>query len=371
MLAKREIPFFNYPAVFAADSEEIMASISAVLARGAYIMQAELTEFETQLAKYVGMKHAIGVGDGTMAILLPLLTCDLSPGDEVIVPSHTFVASAAAIHHAGGTPVPVDCGADHLIDAKSVRAALSDRTRGIMPVQLNGRTAAMDPIIELAQENDLFIVEDSCQALGSTYKGRPAGSFGIAGAISFYPSKTLGCLGDGGAVLTNDETVAHKVRSLRDHGRDASGEVSRWGFNTRLDNVQAAVLNIKLKSYDKAISHRRRLAAVYEERLRGVSQLLLPPAPDASPDHFDIYQNYEIEAESRDALRQHLVDNGVHTILQWGGMAIHQFSKLGFDQTLPYTERMVDRFMLLPMNTSLSDADIHYVCDQILAFYES
>lgn len=371
MLAKREIPFFNYPAVFAADSEEIMASIGAVLARGAYIMQAELTDFETQLADYVGLKHVIGVGDGTMAILLPLLTCDLRPGDEVILPSHTFVASAAAIHHAGGTPVPVDCRADHLIDADSVRAALTDKTRGIMPVQLNGRTAAMDPILELAEQRNLFIVEDSCQALGSTYKERPAGSFGVAGAISFYPSKTLGCLGDGGAVITDDDAVADAVRSLRDHGREASGEVSRWGFNTRLDNVQAAVLNIKLKSYDKSISHRRRLAGIYEERLAEVEQLLLPPGPESSADHFDIYQNYEIEAESRDLLRQHLGENGVHTILQWGGMAVHQFSRLGFDQTLPYTERMVDRFMLLPMNTSLSDDDIHYICDQIVAFYES
>ncbi len=371
MLARREIPFFNYPAVFAADSEEIMASIGAVLARGAYIMQAELADFETQLADYVGMQHAIGVGDGTMAILLPLLTCDLKPGDEVIVPSHTFVASAAAIHHAGGTPVPVDCGTDHLIDAESVQAALSARTRGIMPVQLNGRTAAMDPIVALAEQHELFIVEDSCQALGSTYKDQPAGSFGLAGAISFYPSKTLGCLGDGGAVLTNDDSIADTVRLLRDHGREASGDVARWGFNTRLDNVQAAVLSIKLKSYNKSISHRRRLAGIYDERLAGAEQLLLPPGPESSADHFDIYQNYEIEAESRDLLRQHLADNGVHTILQWGGMAVHQFSKLGFDQTLPYTERMVDRFMLLPMNTSLNDDDIHYICDQILAFYAS
>ena len=350
---RKEIPFFDYPAVFAADRQEIIESIGDVLDRGAYIMQSDLTNFEQELADYLGMKHAIGVGDGTMGLLLPLLACRLEPGDEVIVPSHTFVASAAAIHHAGGTPVPVDCARDHLIDAESVRAALTPRTRGIMPVQLNGRTANMDPIVEIANRHDLFIVEDSCQALGSTFKNQPAGSFGIAGSISFYPSKTLGCLGDGGAIVTNDDETANIVRTIRDHGRGDDGQVTMWGFNTRLDNLQAAVLRIKLRSYRETIEHR----------------LLLPPGPESSPDHYDIYQNYEIEAESRDRLRAHLEKHGVKTILQWGGMTIHQFSKLGFNVSLPYTERMVDRFMLLPMNTSLCDDDIHYICDRITEFY--
>jgi dTDP-4-amino-4,6-dideoxygalactose transaminase len=370
MLKKREIPFFNYPAVFAADSEEITQTINSVLARGAYIMQSELADFERELADFLGMKHAIGVGDGTMAMILPLLACKLEPGDEVIVPSHTFIASAAAIHHAGGTPVLVDCGPDHLIDAESARNAVTSRTRGIMPVQLNGRTANMTPILDLAQEHGLFIVEDSCQALGSTFKGQPAGSFGLAGAFSFYPSKTLGALGDGGAVVTNDDTIADAVKSLRDHGRMADGSVSNWGYNTRLDNVQAAVLSIKLRGYRDSIARRRELAGIYDARLAGIEQVLLPPGPSASGDHFDIYQNYEIEAESRDALREHLLQHGVHTILQWGGMGIHQFSDLGFDVSLPYTERMVERFMLLPMNTSLSDDDVNFVCDCVVDFYQ-
>lgn len=369
MLKRREIPFFNYPAVFETDRREIMSSIEHVLERGAYIMQKELADFERDLAEFLGMKHAIGVGDGTMGMLLPLLACRLQPGDEVIVPSHTFVASAAAIHHAGGTPVLVDCGRDHLIDAESVRAAVTDRTRGIMPVQLNGRTANMAPILEIAGQHDLFIVEDACQALGSTYRGQPAGSFGLAGSISFYPSKTLGGLGDGGAVVTNDDGMAEKVRVLRDHGRGPDGQVSVWGFNTRLDNLQAAVLGIKLRRYREAIRCRRELASVYNNRLAGIEELLLPPGPEDSAEHFDIYQNYEIEAEARNELREHLLEHGVHTILQWGGMAIHQFSKLGFDVSLPYTERMIERFMLLPMNTSLSTDDVHYICDRIAEFY--
>jgi dTDP-4-amino-4,6-dideoxygalactose transaminase len=348
---------------------EVMPVVRDVFSRGAYIMQRDVREFEEGLAAYVGVKHAIGVADGTMGLLLPLLALKLQPGDEVIVPSHTFVASAAAIHHAGGTPVLVDCGADHLIDAQSAADAVTPRTRGIMPVHLNGRTAAMDSLLSLADRHGLFIVEDACQALGSTYKGRFAGTFGVAGSISFYPSKTLGCFGDGGAVITNDDEVAAKVRLLQDHGRGADGNVTCWGFNSRLDNVQAAILNVKLKKYGAFIERRRAIAALYDERLRGIVELHLPPAPGAERDHFDIFQNYEIEAERRDALRAHLEECGVRTILQWGGKTIHEFPALGPAKKLPYTDRMTKRFLLLPMNTALTDNDVSYICDCIEGFY--
>ena len=369
MAAQRQIPFFDYPALFAELEREVMADVRSVFARGAYIMQSDLLNFETELAAYVGAKHAIGVADGTMGLLLPLLALKLRPGDEVIVPTHTFVASAAAIHHAGGTPVLVDCGRDHLVDAGSVRQALTPRTRGIMPVQLNGRTANMDEIGAITRERNLFIVEDSCQALGSKFKGVSAGTFGMAGSISFYPSKTLGCFGDGGAVITNDDQMADQIRILRDHGRGPDGCIWEWGYNSRLDNVQAAILRIKLKRYDTYISRRRAVAELYQQRLSGIPEILLPPAPNSDPDHFDIFQNYEIEVETRDALRAHLESCGVMTIVQWGGKLIHQSPKLGFRVSLPYADRMAQRFMLLPMNTSLKDEDIHYICDSIAKYY--
>ncbi len=369
MKATRKIPFFDYPALFAEVESEIMTAVQDVFARGAYIMQKDLFDFEKELAAYLGAKYVIGVADGTMGLLLPLLTMDLKPGDEVIVSSHTFVASAAAIHHAGGTPVLADCGADHLIDPASVRRVLTNRTRGIMPVQLNGRTADMDAIGAIARENGLFIVEDSCQALGSKFKGRFAGTFGVAGSISFYPSKTLGCFGDGGCIITNDDAMAEKLGILRDHGRGHDGNVQRWGYNSRLDNVQAAILRIKLRYYDQYIARRRAIATLYQSRLGGMPQLLLPPAPDSQPDHFDIFQNYEIEADRRDALRACLEESGVKTIIQWGGKVLHQFPKLGLGPTLAYAERMSERFMLLPMNTAVSDDDVHHICDVIRDFY--
>jgi len=369
MLNRRKIPFFDYPGLFAELESEIMTTVRDVFARGAYIMQRDLLDFEAELAAYLGVKHVIGVADGTMGLLLPLLALELKPGDEVIVPSHTFVASAAAIHHAGGTPVLADCGRDHLIDPASVLRVLTSHTRGLMPVQLNGRTANMDALAVIARDNGLFIVEDSCQALGSKFKGRFAGTFGVAGSISFYPSKTLGCFGDGGCIITNDDAMAAKLHILRDHGRGPDGNIQMWGYNSRLDNVQAAILRIKLRRYDESIARRRAIATLYQRRLGELPQLLLPPAPGSEPDQFDIFQNYEIEAERRDELRVFLDERGVKTIIQWGGKVLHQFPKLGLGSPLDYAERMSSRFLLLPMNTVIGDDDVNYICDVIEEFY--
>ena len=369
MTATRTVPFFNYPALFLQREEEYARLMLDVCRRGAYIMQRDLTEFENNLAQYLGVKHVLGVADGTMALIMAVRVAEVKPGDEVIVPSHTFVASAAAVHHAGARPVLVDCGPDHLIDPQSVERAITRRTRAIMPVQLNGRTADMKALGAVADTHGLKIIEDSCQALGSRFAGRCAGTFGLAGTFSFYPSKTLGCFGDGGAFVTNDDRAAEYATLLRDHGRSPSGDVVLFGYNSRLDNLQAAILNFKLAHYEEEITRRRHIAAMYDEMLREIDDLSLPPAPDADPDHFDIYQNYEIESGRRDALRAHLEQQGVRTILQWGGKTIHQFPELGFEAKLPATDRMTSRFMLLPMNTALADDDVRYVGECIRAFY--
>lgn len=364
------IPFFNYQSLFAQDETELMHIIHDVLRRGAYIMQRDLTEFEENLARYLGVKHVIGVADGTVALIMGLRAAGIGQGDEVIVPSHTFVASAASIHHVGARPVLADCAHDHLVDPVSVEKLITDKTRAIMPVQLNGRTANMDIICGLADRHGLKIVEDSAQALGSKFKGRFAGTFGVAGTCSFYPSKTLGCFGDGGAVFTDNDEVADYLRLLRDHGRSHTGDVVDWGYNSRLDNLQAAILNFKLKTYDQAVARRRQIAAMYDERLRDLEDMVLPPAPDSDPDHFDIFQNYEVESGRRDDLRKFMDDNGVKTIIQWGGKTIHQFKDLGLNDDLPATEEMTKRFFLLPMNTTLADEDVEYICETIRKFYK-
>ena len=365
----RNVPFFNYPYVFTSNEEKFLSIIRDVGRRGAFILQKDLEEFENNIAKYVGAKYAVGVGNATDGLHLALRAAGIGPGDEVIFCSHTMVATASAIYFTGATPIPVECGRDHLIDHQSVEKAITSRTKAIMPTQLNGRTANMDELQSIADKNNLIIVEDAAQALGSKFKGRCAGTFGLAGVVSFYPAKTLGCLGDGGVVFTNDEKIYKKLRMLRDHGRDETGEVIIWGFNSRLDNIQAAILNYKLSFYEQEISRRREIAGLYQSLLGDVKEIVLPPAPNSDPEHFDIYQNYEIEAERRDELKEYLSKNGIGTIIQWGGKAVHQWEKLGFNVKLPFTEKMFQRCLLLPMNTSLTDDDVYYVANKIREFY--
>lgn len=367
-----KIPFFNYPALFKQRRKEYIEVITDVLDRGAFIMQNDLIKFEDNLASFLGIKYAIGMADGTMALLTSLIAAGISSGDEVLVPSHTFVASAAAIHHAGGRPVLVDCGKDHLVDTASIESTITNKTKAIMPVQLNGRTADMITILNIAKKYNLIVIEDSCQALGSKFDNRFAGTFGLAGTFSFFPAKTLGCFGDGGAVVTNNEQVAEKVKMLRDHGRDhLDGKVKLFGYNARLDNLHAAVLNFKLKYYNEDINRRREIANIYHENLIAIDSLLLPPEPNSDSLNYDVYQNYEIEAKDRNGLQKFLAENGVGTIQQWGGFALHHFDELKIGLSKPnYTDEMTSRFLLLPMHALLTNEEVLYICDQIIKFYE-
>jgi len=370
MIANKKIPFFNYPALFKDREKEIMETFRDVMSRGAYILQKDLEEFETNLKQYIGVKHAIGVADGTNALILALRAVGIGSGDQVILPSHTYVATASSVHFVNAEPVLVECGSDHMIDPMEVKKAITVKTRAIMPVQLNGRTCDMEALQTIADQYDLLIVEDAAQALGSRFRNKYAGTFGIAATFSFYPAKLLGCFGDGGAVVTNDDDVARKIALLRDHGRNEAGEVVAWGTNSRLDNIQASILNLKLKTFNKDISRRREIASMYNSRLKDIGDLILPPAPNEDVNHFDVYQNYEIEADRRDELKDYLERGGIGTLIQWGGKAVHQIKGVGFDNiSLPITEKMTSRFLMLPMNTTLTNEDIDYICDRIKKFY--
>lgn len=367
--ATRRVPFFNYPALFGEHEQEYIDTLKDVLSRGAYIMQRDLEEFERELADYLGCKHVIGVADGTAALVFALRASGIDSGDEVIVSSHTFIATAAAVHHVGAIPVVADCLPDSMIDPDSVRRLITSKTRAIMPTQLNGRTCDMDALRAICDEHDLKIVEDSCQAMGASYAGTKAGLFGVAGSYSFYPAKTLGCFGDGGAIATNSDEAAEKIRILRDHGRGPDGKVRAFGHNGRLDNIQAAILRNKLRRYDDAIRRRRAIANHYQARLGDVAAMLLPPPPEENGKRFDIFQNYEVQADRREDLRTFLADRGIGTIIQWGGWMVHQFDDLHLRSNAPYAEAMSKRYMMLPMHHLLSDDDVDHVCDAVLAFY--
>jgi dTDP-4-amino-4,6-dideoxygalactose transaminase len=239
-----------------------------------------------------------------------------------------------------------------------------------MPTQLNGRVCDMDAIINIANKHGLFIVEDAAQGLGARYKGKHAGTFGLASCISFFPAKVLGCFGDAGAVLVNDKNLYHKIYQLHDHGRDIDGEVKRWGRNSRLDNLQAAILDHKLKIYDKVIERRRSVAQMYQDQLVGLDELKLPPPPSKTSNHFDVYQNYELIANNRDELKNYLSEKNIGTLIQWGGKGIHQFKQLGFTQKLPNTEKFFKQCIMLPMNIFVSNADVEYICEAVKSFYQ-
>ncbi len=366
------IPFFRYPDVFRRHREALLDAFVEAADAGAFILQRHLQEFEERLAAYCGARFAVGVANATDGLEMNLKLAGVGPGHEVILPSHTMVATASAVVAVGGRPVFAEIAPDHLMDPGDVEHRISEHTRAIMPVQLNGRTCDMGRIQQIARRHGLAVVEDSAQGLGSRFEGRMAGTFGVAGVYSFYPAKVLGALGDGGAIVTDDEGAAQELRELRDHGRDpATGQVVRWGRNSRLDNLQAAMLLVKLARLDEEIAWRRRLACRYHEGLRDVAQVVLPPPPDNGerPRHFDTFQNYEIEAEDRDALKAFLARRGVGTMIQWGGKGIHQYPALGIEQALPRTEAILGRSLMLPMNGSVTDQEADYVVEQIRAFY--
>ena len=363
-----KIPFFRYPEFFKAKEKEFLDVTLDVGRRGAFVMQRDLKEFEDTIADYTGTKYAVGVANATDGLQMGMMAGGVKEKDEVIFCSHTMVATASAIHFSGAIPVPVEAGSDHLIDSDSIENAITPKTKAICPTQLNGRTADMDKILSIAEKHGLQIYEDAAQALGSKWRGKFAGSFGIASCISFYPAKILGCLGDGGIILTNDDDVYKKLLLMRDHGRSGN-DVLMWGFNSRLDNLHAAYLSFQFKSYQTVIDRRRDMALRYHNNLKANSELVLPPSPVSNSDHFDVFQNYEIEAERRDELRDYLQDNGIGTLIQWGGKAVHQFRKLGFLQSLPFTEGLFERMLMLPMNMSVTDDEIDYICEKIDSFY--
>ncbi|MDB2683577.1 DegT/DnrJ/EryC1/StrS family aminotransferase [Alphaproteobacteria bacterium] len=364
----KSIPFFDYPRAYLDDRDNLLKIIDDVSSRGAFILQKEKLDFENNLAKFCNTSKSIGVANATDALELAWLSIDLKAGDEIICSSHTMLATASAIITAGGIPVPVDIGNDGLIDPDAIEDAITERTVGIMPTQLNGRTCDMDRICKIASSKGFVLIEDAAQALGSRFKKQFAGTFGYASAISFYPAKVLGCFGDGGAILVNEENSYEKLYQLHDHGRAFDGEVKLWGRNSRLDNLQAAILDYGLKKHDDVIKRRRFIASIYNQRLQELDELNLPPGP-SDGDHFDIFQNYELCAQNRDKLKTYLKKEGIGTLVQWGGKGIHQIKELGFNQNLPRTDDFFSKCIMLPMNTFITDEDVHYISDKIINFY--
>lgn len=362
-----KVPFVNPSEHYRCLRKEILEIIDDVLSRGDLILRKDVEDFEKNIASFVGTKYAIGLNSGTDALFFALKSAGIKPGDEVITVAHTFVASVSVIVHCGAKPVLIDVGEDFTIDTGKIEEAVTSRTKAIIPVHLNGRVCDMKKLMEVAEKYNLIIIEDAAQALGAKFDGKMAGSFGLAGAFSLYPFKALGAFGDGGILVTNDDALAREVRLLRDHGQKTKTELVCFGWNSRLDNVQAAILNLKLKYLPEWIQRRREIANLYFNGLSSISEIELPPQSDER--HFDIYQNYVLRVSRRDELAAYLKERGVETLIK-DPIALHHQTFLGLSSfNLPYTEQLAKKVISLPIYPEIANEQVEYVIDSVKKFY--
>jgi len=347
---------------------ELDAAYFEVMSKGDLIDRGQLKSFEENLAKFVGTKYAVGLNSGYDALHISLRAAGIKQGDEVIVPAHTFVATCSAVVNVGATPVLVDAGKDFNIDCDKIEEAITDKTRGIIPVHLSGWMADMPRILELARTFNLTVIEDACQSLGSSINKKMAGSWGLTGCWSFYPFKILGGYGDGGAITTDDADVAQFATRMRYNGEDReTGEYHGHGFTCLLDNLQAAFLDVKLKYLPKWIDHRKLIAKKYRSGLSDIPDLLLPHYDRPGFDH--IYQNYTVRSKQENDFSEFLKENGVEVLTQFRKPYYkHEALELQ-DRGFPETEVLSREVCSLPMAVELTDGSVDYVIEVVRKFY--
>lgn len=364
----RKIPFVAPSRVYLKFKEELDAAYFDVMSNGELIDRKHLKTFESNLAEFVGTKYAVGVNSGYDALHLSLRALSIGEGDEVIVPAHTFVASCSAIVNVGARPVLVDVTRDFNINETLIEEAITKKTKAVMPVHLSGWMANMPEILRIAEKYNLFIVEDACQSLGSSIKGLNAGAWGNTGCFSFYPFKILGGYGDGGAITTNDENVAIFARRMRFNGEDReTGEYHGHGFTCLLDNLQAALLDVKLKHLPESILRRKQIAEKYFNSLNHIEDLLLPHYERNGSDH--VYQNYTVRSKQGSLFSDYLIKNGIEVLTQFRKPYYkHEALKLN-DRGFPETEVLSREVCSLPMSFEITDEEVDYVIETVQRFY--
>ncbi len=365
----KPVPFLDLKSPYIELRDELDAAYRRVMESGWYILGEEATAFEKEFAEYCGAKFCVGVGNGLEALHLILRAYGIGEGDEVIVPTNTYIATWLAVSYAGAKPVPVEpIEREYNIDPNRIEAAITPRTKAILPVHLYGLAADVDPILSLAERFNLKVVEDAAQAQGAQYKGRSAGNLCHAAGFSFYPGKNLGALGDAGAAMTNDEALADKARTLRNYGSKVKYYNEAKGYNSRLDEMQAAFLRVKLKRLDEWNARRARIASFYLEALSDVEDLTLPALPNwSSP----VWHIFPVRHPRRDELQAHLKANGVDTLIHYpvpphlsGAYADMGYSRGAF----PIAEAIADSELSLPMGPHLGEGDAERVVEVIQSF---
>lgn len=347
-------------------NDEIRQAAVRVIDSGSYILTKECEAFEAELAAHIGAKHAVLCSNWTGGVFMLHQAMGLKAGDEIIVPSHTAFPSIEPLMHWNAKPVFVDIDETYCLDVDLIEAAITPRTVGILPVHLYGHPAELDRIFEIATKHNLWVIEDCAQAQGASYKEKRVGSMGIAGAFSFFPSKNLTVLADGGCITTNDDAIAQKIRMLRNHGRKSKYLHEFAGYNLRFNDMQAAIGRVALRNLDQLNEHRRKVAARYNERLAGTVQ-----TPIEKPGSVAVYHMYVIQTERRDDLAKHLQGKGIGTGIHYP-VANHQqpavTSRYSDLPSLPKTEAAVNKILSLPVYGELPMDDVDLVCDAIAEF---
>jgi len=367
--ARRQVPYVALGHQFAAESASLLPRLQEVLAGGQWVAGPMVAELEAQLAERLGARECIAVGSGTDALILSLRALGIGPGDEVITAPNSFIATASAIVHVGATPVFADVLPDQNLDPLRVEAAITERTRAILPVHLTGRAARMPELLELARRHDLRVIEDAAQAIDARLLGQTAGTFGDLGCFSCHPLKNLNAAGDAGFILANDTELAQRLRRARSNGLVDRETALHWGVVSRLDSLQAAVLLERLPRLTSVTEARRRNAHAYRTLLAGVPQVFMPPC---RAEEFNVFHTFVVQVERRDELQTFLHERGVGTAIHYK-IPIHlqpAARALGYGQgAFPVAEEQAGRILSLPVHQFLSAADVEYVAASIKEFY--
>lgn len=363
---KMKVDFANLKVAYQEHKEEFNKAINEVVTSAQYIMGPQIKAFEENLNTFTGSHHSITCSSGTDALLLALMAIDIKPGDEVITTPFTFIATGETIALLGAKPVFIDINEDdYNIDTSKIEAKITSNTKAIMPVSLYGQTADMDAINSIAEKHNLVVIEDAAQSFGATYKGKKSCNLSHIGCTSFFPAKPLGCFGDGGAIFTNDTTLAEKIRSIRVHGQTRRYHHKYIGLGGRLDTLQAAILDVKLKYYDNDIKRRQEVAKNYSENLKGTDKLILPKIEE---ERTSVWAQYSIRVKNRDDIQAKLKGMGIPTAVHYPKPLHLQecFQYLSYNKgDFPVSELVSNEIMSLPMNPFLTLGDINFIAKSL------
>ncbi len=366
----RTIPLLDLKAQYLSIKNEIDAAITSVIRDSAFVKGKYVESFEHNFAQFIGVEHCIGVGNGTDALFIALKCLGIGAGDEVIVPANSFIATSEAVTLSGAKVVFADCTeGTYVIDPEKIERAITPRTKAVIPVHLYGQPAPMKEIMEVAKKHNVMVIEDAAQAHGAVYDGKNTGTFGRCATFSFFPAKNLGAYGDGGAIVTSDGKLAEKMRLFANHGRKSKYDHAFEGVNSRLDGLQAAILDVKLRHLNEWVDRRNAVAQAYTEKLKGIVV-----TPKTTPGTRHAYHLYVIQTDKRDELREVLKGAGIETGIHYP-IPLHLLEAYGYLHykrgDFPVAERLAGRILSLPMSESMAADDVEYVASHIRAFLHS